>query len=163
MRSIFTGIGMKKLTESSFSKAFFLFVSFVVCGCQKGPFYTAELPRDQLFGTWVLSSCPDGVQSPLPIESCTLTLAQNGTFEATNFPLVMDYYPGLKLKHTTEQGTWSLEDKGTKNSRPRWKLALTFNQSGFGLELDIADGASGFELFERSDLDRWIGYAFQRQ
>lgn len=75
----------------------------------------------------------------------------------------MDYYPGLKLKHTTEQGTWSLADKGSSNVRFRWKLALTFNQSRFEPELDIVEGRSGFELFERTDLDAWIGYTLQRQ
>lgn len=122
-----------------------------------------DLAKDQLLGTWVLSSFPEGGQPPTPAENCILTLRKDGTFEAVNFPLVMDYYPSLKLKHTTEQGTWRLGDKGGPNVRFRWKLALNFNQSRFEPELDITEGSSGVELFERTDLDSWIGYTFRRQ
>lgn len=134
---------------------------FLLCGCQEGTFYTDDLKKDQLLGTWVLSSFPEGGQPPTPIENCTLTFRKDGTFEATNFPLVMHDYPNLK--HTTEQGTWSLADHGDRNLRSRWKLDLQFNQSQCGLELDITEGSSGFELFERTDLDAWIGYTLRRQ
>ena len=162
-RSISTGIGMKKLAESSLHRAALLLVFLLVCGCKKGTYFTGDLAKDQLLGAWVVSSFPEGGQPPTPIENCILTLRKDGTFEATNFPLVVDYYPSLKLKHTTEQGTWSLEDKGGSSVRFRWKLALVFNQSRFGIEFDITEGSSGFELFERTDLDAWIGYTLRRQ
>jgi len=154
---------MKKLAESSLHMAALLLVLVLVCGCQEGTYYTLDLTKDQLLGTWVVSSFPEGHQPPMPIENCTLTFRKDGTFEATNFPLVMDYYPSLKLKHTTEQGTWGLADKGSSKVRFRWKLALNFNQSRFEPELDITEGSSGFELFERTDLDNWIGYTLRRQ
>ena len=154
---------MKKLNVISLYKAALLLVFFLLGGCQKRAYYTGDLTEDQVLGVWVVSSFPEGGRPPTPIENCTLTFRKNGTFEATNFPLVMDYYPILKLKHTTEQGTWRLEDKGGPNVRFRWRLALNFNQSRFEPELDIADGSSGFELFERTDLDTWTGYTLRRK
>lgn len=154
---------MKKLAKISLHRAALLLELLLVCGCQKGMCYTGYLTKDQLLGAWVVSSFPEGGKPPTPIENCTLTFRKDGTFEATNFPLVMDYYPSLKLKHTTEQGTWRLEDKRGANVRFRWKLALNFNQSRFEPELDILEGSSGIELFERTDLDTWTGYTLRRQ
>lgn len=100
----------------------------------------------------------------MPIETCILTLHKDGTFDAVDVPLVMDFYPELKLKYTTEQGTWKLVDNEAKDTRSRWKLALSFNQTRFGIDWNIIKSANGFELFETTDLDMWmVGYKFRHQ
>ncbi len=154
---------MKKLAENSLRIAGLLAVLLLVFGCREGTFYTADLAKDQLLGTWVLSSFPENHQPPKPLEDCTLTFRKDGTFEAANFPMVMDVLPILKVKYTTEHGSWSLDEVGGADVRFRWKINLIFNQSRIAPELDITKGSSGIELFERTDLDFCSGYTLRRK
>jgi hypothetical protein len=119
----------------------------LVGGCQKSDYFVGEITEQKLVGTWAMAAIPDKVsRPPVPQAECKLTLKNDGSFEAYNFPLVVDFYPELKVKYVSERGRWELEKDSASGTRSHWKLNLSFDTSRVGIAWDLIGSSKDLRL-----------------
>jgi len=112
-----------------------------------------------MIGTWFVNSTPANVPNPkIPSHDCTLVINADGSFQAQNFPLVIDFLPKLAVNWVTEHGIWNLTENRATNARSRWKLKLVFSSSHFETSLDLTGSPTALRLFAPTDLDSWVGF-----
>ena len=157
-----TGIGMKLWGLNRSALAASLLAPIVLtAGCQKSAYYVGDLKEHQLLGTWVMAAIPGNVpRPPVPQADCQLTLSIDGSFEARNFPLVVDPSPKAKVRYVTERGTWKLADNSALGTRSRWNLNLNFSTSRFDINWDVTGSSKALRLFGLTDVDYAIGFEF---
>ena len=130
-------------------------------GCQKSDYFVGEVAERKVLGTWAMAAFPNNVsRPPVPLAECQITLKSDGSFEAHNFPLVVELSPKVEVKYVSERGTWKLTDNSALGTRSRWKLNLNFGASRFGLAWDLIGSSKALRLFGQTDLDYQIGFEF---
>lgn len=133
----------------------------LIAGCRKSSYYVRELKQQDIVGTWVMAARPGNVPDPpVPQADCQLTLSIDGSFEARNFPLIVDPSPKAEVRYVTERGTWKLVDSSALGTRSRWDLNLVFSTSHFDINWDVKGSSKALRLFGLTDVDYSVGFEF---